>query len=377
MAQYKIGLDARMYSTKFTGIGRYTHELLQELLRIDQKNEYIVFVNEEGRDLLQNIPGRLKVVYVGAGHYSFKEQTRYASLLKQEKLDLMHFAHFNAPIFYRGKSIVTIHDLTLSFFPGSKMNGFLHRLAYHLVIRSAVAKACYIIAVSQNTKNDLMKLLSVADEKIQVIYEGANERFLEPCSSQNIAAVQSQYSLKTPFFLYTGVLREHKNVLGLIQAFALFLKSNPQQNMTLVITGRDDPKYAHVKQLPLELGIQKQVKFLGLVPEDHLVALFQAAYAYVYPSFYEGFGLPPLEAMAARTPVVASRVSSIPEVCGEGNALYFDPYSVADMAQKMKIIMEDQVLYQQLVANGAKRVTEFSWKKMALETYQIYMRALQ
>lgn len=372
----RIGLDARMYSTKFTGIGRYTHELLQHLLQIDQENEYVAFVNEEGRELLSDIPGHLKVVYVGAKHYSLREQLQYLSSLKREKLDLMHFAHFNAPIFYRGKSIVTIHDLTLSFFPGTKMNTWFHRLAYQKVIKSAVYNAEHVIAVSENTKKDLQKLLNVPDEKISVIYEGANERFLQSCSDQDQQAVKDKYGLKNPFFLYTGVLREHKNVPGLIEAFSRFLKQNPENQMDLVITGRDDPKYAHVKELPKQFGIENKVYFLGLVSEEDLVAHNNAAYAYVFPSFYEGFGLPPLEAMACGTPVVASHISSIPEVCGEENALFFDPYNIDDMAAKLGTIVKDQDLYQKLIENGKKRVGEFSWRKMVEETLKVYKKVL-
>lgn len=367
----KIGIDARMYSPKFTGIGRYTYELLQWLLKVDNSHSYVVFVNEEGNKLIDDNNSRVKKVFVNAKHYSFAEQTRFLQAIKKEKCDLVHFTHFNAPLLYRGKSVVTIHDLTLSFFPGSKMNTFLHRMAYNAVIRSATKHANHIIAVSKHTKKDLKNLLHIDDQKISVIYEGVDQSFFRSVSDEEKKQVKHKYNLENDFFLYTGVLREHKNVDGLIKAFSQYIHSSGDK-IDLAITGRDDPKYAHIKELPKKLHIEDRVKFLGLVPEKDLIELYHSAYAYTFPSFYEGFGLPPLESMASKTPVLASNASCIPEICGENNALFFDPRNMSSIVEQMNTIRNNKDTYNQLIENGTKRVHEFSWEEMAKETLKIY-----
>ncbi len=356
----KIGIDARMYSSSFTGIGRYVYELTNHLFEMDTKNEYVLFMNEPEFSKFSPPNKRISKVLVNARHYSWAEQVKFARLLHKEKLDLVHFTHFNAPLLYRRPSIVTIHDLTLSFFPGKKMTSWLHRAAYHLVLESVVKRSKGVIAVSKNTKNDLKKLLKTPDKKVQVIYEGVAKEF-EPGTE------------KADFFLYTGVWRNHKNLVNLLKAFARLCK-RPDFDGKLVITGRQDPHYPEVQQTIEDLDLGEQVVLPGLVPEKKLLELYQKAKVYVLPSFYEGFGLTPLEAMASGTPVVASNTSCIPEICGEKNARFFDPYKVEDMEKVMAEVWFDEDLQQKLRERGQKRVLDFSWKQMAEETLDMYNR---
>ncbi|MBU2523693.1 glycosyltransferase, partial [Patescibacteria group bacterium] len=209
----RIGIDCRMYSSAFTGIGRYTYELVNRLAKTDNENEYFLFFNEpqysEVDAAFEN--KRFHKILVGAKHYSFKEQTVFLKKIRDAKLDLMHFTHFNAPILYRGKSVVTIHDLTLSYYPGKKMASMAHRAAYHLVINSITKRAKKIIAVSKNTKNDLINLLNVPTEKIEVIYEGVGSEFKEIKDAGILAKLRDKYKIDERFLLYTGVWRSHKN----------------------------------------------------------------------------------------------------------------------------------------------------------------------
>lgn len=357
----KIGIDARMYSSSFTGIGRYVYELTRYLFETDKKNEYVLFMNEPEFSRFNPPNDHVKKVLVNAPHYSWAEQVKFARILRREKLDLMHFAHFNAPFFYRRPSVVTIHDLTLSFFPGKKMTSWVHRVAYHVVLSSIVRRSKTVIAVSGNTKKDLFKLLKISPKKIRVIYEGVAKEFAP------------NESPKEDFLLYTGVWRDHKNLVNLLKAFAI-LCENPKFTGNLVITGREDPCYPEVKQTINELGLKKRVILSGLVPEKELIKLYQKARIYVLPSFYEGFGLTPLEAMASGTPVVASNTSCIPEICGEKNALFFDPYNIDDMAKTMQKIWFNAGLQQDLRRRGLRRVKDFSWKHMAEETLRLYKR---
>ncbi|MBD3328639.1 glycosyltransferase [Candidatus Peregrinibacteria bacterium] len=366
----KIGIDCRMYSTRFTGIGRYVFELTSHLFKLDKKNEYVLFFNDPEFQKFEPPNSRVKKVLVDARHYSLKEQTTFLKKINAEKLDLMHFTHFNAPIFYKKPSIVTIHDLTLSYFPGKKMRALPYRLAYQLVLRNAVNNASKVIAVSQNTKQDLLKLLKAKPDKIEVIYEAVDAHFKQ-LPTDVVKKICEKHNILGPYLLYTGVWRGHKNLKNLIQAFAI-LKKEYGYIGNLVITGRADPLYAkEIYTFARKLDIMDDIIFTGMVSEEDLVALYNGAEAYVFPSLYEGFGLPPLEAMACGTPVVASKTSCIPEVCGD-NALFFDPYKPDNMARVICEIIGDKNKREHLIKNGLKHLKLFSWDKMAKETLQVY-----
>lgn len=367
----KIGIDCRMYSASFTGIGRYTYELVKNLSEIDTQNEYFLFFNEPEYSAFKPYNERFHKVLVDARHYSVKEQTRFLTVLNEAGLDLMHFTHFNAPILYRGRCIVTIHDLTLSYFPGKKMNGWLHRAGYNAVLKSIVNKSQTIIAVSENTKKDLIKLLHTPEEKIRVIYEGVGDEFKPVTSEHLLTSVQQKYQLPERFLLYTGVWRSHKNVLGLLKAFSI-LKTEHRYPGKLVLTGKKSQDYPEITQMITDLDLESEIVFTGLVPEAHLITLLTLAEVFVFPSFYEGFGLPPLEAFACKTPVAASNAACIPEICGEGNASFFDPHNPNDMAKKIQQIVTQPELKEKLIANGFKRSQFFSWKKMATEILSLY-----
>lgn len=363
----RVGIDCRMFSTKFTGIGRYTHELVKEILEINHKlvdpHQIVLFFNQPEYHEFKTIYP-VKKVLVGAKHYSFAEQTKFLFKLRKEKCDIVHFPHFNVPLLYRRPYTVTIHDLTLSLFPGKKMTKWYHRLAYHLTIRNTIRTAKKVIAISENTKKDIREHFKIKSEKIAVIYNGVNPEF-------KVVAHPKKYP--KPFLLYTGVWRSHKNLPVMIEAFQKVLEKH---DLNLIITGKEDPFYPEVKEAVEKFGVKGRVVFTGLVGEEELLNLYNSAEVFVFPSLYEGFGLPPLEAMACGTPVVASDTSSIPEVCGEGNALFFDPKNPEDLAKKICEVYENEDLRQQLIENGRERVKDFSWGKMAKETFDLILLCL-
>lgn len=359
-----------MYGMGFTGIGRYTAELIANLAHLDQENDYILFMRKEAFDQFICPNKRFKKVMADFPHYSLGEQIGFNRILKKEKLDLVHFTHFNAPVLYNRPFVVTIHDLTLSFFPGKKMNRLIHRWAYHWVIKNVTKKAKKIIAVSNNTKKDLIETLRVPQEKIEVLYNGISPQFggVKATSKSELAV---KFDLKKPFFLYTGVWRDHKNVVGLIKAFEAFNKDSKNQYQ-LAITGAPSEAYHEVPDTIKALKVGESVRLVGLVSEQDLYGLYQAALAYVFPSFYEGFGLPPLEAMQCGTPTLVSSTSCIPEICGEGNSLFFDPHDLKDMQAKLKQMAEDVSLRHHLIERGKERVKFFSWEKMTKGILVIY-----
>lgn len=361
-----------MYSVNFTGIGRYVYELIDNLAKLDGgENEFFLFFNFAEYKNFKSPAANFHKVLVDAPHYSFKEQITYLRILNSYKLDLMHFTHFNAPVFYQKPFVVTIHDLTLSFYPGKKMRRWYHRLAYHFTINRAVKRAKKVIAVSKNTQHDIQTLFHLNQDKIEVIYEGVNVEFFEKAIEKEKDLILEQYSIKKPFLLYTGVWRDHKNLVRLIKAYHL-LRQQHHIKAKLVITGKPNPYYPEVQNTVYDLHLAEDVIFPGMVPEGHLVALYQSATVYVFPSLYEGFGLSLLEAMSCELPVVASNIASIPEVCGEGNAILFNPLSEEDIAEKIYSVYSNPGLQDKLKAKGLARVKDFSWLKMAEQTHKIY-----
>ncbi len=373
--EVRIGIDCRMYSSKFTGIGRYVYELTHNLAKIDEKHHYVLFFNEPEYSSFVLPNERFSKVCVNARHYSFAEQVVFLYKLWRAKLDLMHFTHFNAPIFYLKRSIVTIHDLTLSFFPGNKMRSPIYRAAYRLALGSSVRNATSIIAVSNNTARDLEKIERVQPEKVRVIYEAVNEEFKRNENEEEIMETIRKIGISRPYILYTGVWRSHKNLVGLIRAFQL-LKEKYHEEVQLVITGKDDPLYPEVCRAADESGHKKDIFFTGMVDERDLTNLYSGAHVYCLPSLYEGFGLSPLEAMKCGVPVAVSKTSCLPEICGD-SALYFDPYDPTDIAEKLHTLCVNSDVRDTLIKNGLAHIKTFSWEKMAKETLEVYSSVLR
>ncbi|MCF7812716.1 glycosyltransferase family 4 protein [Candidatus Gracilibacteria bacterium] len=377
----KIGIDARMFSDSFTGIGRYNFELTKRFFVLRPDIEWILFLNEPEYSQFY-FPENIQKILVDAPHYSFSEQWKFLRLLQREQCDLVHFTHFNAPIFYSGTFVTTIHDTTISFYPGKKMNSWWRKWAYEKVIDHAVRDAARLITVSENTKKDVERLFDIDSQKIKTIWNGIGEEF-QPFPLVEEEAVRSKFHIGSEFLLYTGNWREHKNLPRLIRAFGKILRETKRtggpshlQNLQLIITGKEDPYYPEVKKTISELGLQDSVQCIGLVSREDLLRLYSAASVFVFPSLYEGFGLPPLEAMQSETPVAASRISSIPEICGEG-VQYFDPENVDDMAQNIQRLLVDEPRRKELIQKGKERVQRFSWDQAAEETLKVYDSVLK
>jgi glycosyltransferase involved in cell wall biosynthesis len=335
--------------------------------------EWVIFLNKLEFSKFY-FPKNVKKVLVDAPIYSLAEQTKFLSILYKEKCDLVHFTHFNVPIGYRRPFVVTIHDTTINFYPGKKFDKWYHKKGYDAIMTNAVRSSKKIITVSENTKKDVIRLYNITPEKIKPIWIAPSEEFVPITDTEKIE-IKKKYDLPEHFLLYTGNWREHKNLVGLLKAFHRLVKSDElkvkNKGLFLVITGKPDPHYPEVLETIKELGLEKSVKIPGLVDFEDLRKLTAAATVYVFPSFYEGFGLPPLEAMKCGTPVCASNVSSIPEVC-EDAALLFDPEHVDEMAEKIQSILSDESLQKKLIQKGFERVKKFSWDDCATETFSSY-----
>lgn len=369
-----------MFQANFTGIGRYTYELVKHFIKLNdsqkEPHQLILFLNEPEFQNFKPNNENVKKVLANCKHYSLREQWHFLKILKKEKLDIMHFTHFNLPILYNRPFIVTIHDLTLSLFPGKKLNKWYHRLGYNFVIRRAIKKSKKIIAVSKNTKKDILEHFDIPEKKVEVIYHGIGSDFKVINNQKKLARTANKYKINKPYLLYTGVWRDHKNLTGLLKTFNI-LKKDKKLDILLVITGKEDPHYPEIKETIKKLKLTKDVILTGLVPEQDLVNLYNTAEIFVFPSFYEGFGFPPLEAMQCGTPVAASNNSSIPEICGEGNAVFFNPENVTEMAEQIFHLYQDTELKKKLVKKGFQRIKDFSWKDMAKKSFELISSCLK
>ena len=370
-----IGIDARMYGYAQTGIGNYIRHLLEFIFELDKENNYVIFLMSEEFDNFKLPNKRIRKVKVSSKWYGWKEQLLFPFQLYKENLDLMHFTHFNSPILYLKRSIVTIHDITPYFFPGHKMRSIIRKIGFKAVFFSSVKKASKVISVSENTKNDIANYFKIKKNKINVIYEGADSQFKVITDNQKLVEIKKRYNIIKPFIFYTGVWRNHKNLVGLIKAFSI-LKNKYKLDYQLVLGGKEDPYYPEVREIWEKLELENEIIRTGFIDQKDLPLFYNATETFIIPSFYEGFGLIGLESMACGTPVVSSNTTSLPEILGDA-AIYFNPNSPKEMAKKIKLVLTDEKLYNELKEKGFKQVEKYSWKKMGEETIILYGKVLE
>lgn len=367
-----IGIDARMFGYAQTGIGSYIRHLFEFISATDTINHYVIFLMPEEFDGFQIPNKRIRKVKVNCKWYSWKEQLIFPFILYKENLDLMHFTHFNSPILYFKKSIVTIHDITPCFFPGHKMKSIVRKTGFRMVFFCSVKKARKIIAVSHSTRNDIMRYFKINPDKIEVIYEGADKQFQIIKNRDIVEKLKRKYTLRKPFLFYTGVWRNHKNLVGLIEAFKL-AKETYKLDINLVLGGKEDPYYPEVRQTWERLGLENDIIPVGFIEQEELPIFYNAAYAFIIPSFYEGFGLIGLEAMSCGTPVISSNRTSLPEILGNA-AVYFNPDDPKEMAEKISMVFNQKNLYNKLRNNGLVQIKKYSWNDMGKRIFDLYKK---
>jgi glycosyltransferase involved in cell wall biosynthesis len=387
-----IGIDARFYGPLGKGLGRYTQEIVDNVIAINEEDqlEFIVFLSPENIDEFVCPNENVRKELITSRWYTVAEQFEIPYKWWKNKIDLMHFPHFNVPFFKVGSYVVTIHDLILTKFPthrASTLHPIVYWLkdkAYRIIISSAVKKAKKIITVSNFTKLDLIDQFKADDKKIDVTYEGV-ANLSKGNDSLFVAKLDNKktlelYRIQGKFLLYIGNAYPHKNLEGLVSAFAKLHNLHP--DWRLVLVGKEDYFYNRVKNFAIKHNLwQKEnlnspIVFTGYVPDADLEALFQEAAAYVFPSLYEGFGLPPLEAMAHDCPVVSSNRASMPEILGEA-ALYFNPDDKEEMISKIEIVVNDTEKRNGLIIAGREQIKKYSWWNCALETSKIYHSVLR
>lgn len=369
----KIGIDARMLGSGF-GLARYIQQLARELEKIDQVNQYVLFMRRENWEEFQPSQPNFEKILADIPWYGWAEQIKFPSLIKKQKIDLMHFPHWNVPLLYSGRFVVTIHDLIMYHFPRVAATT-LGPLAYwvkdrlhRLVIRNAVKMAAKIIVTSEFTKKDVHKTLGVPEEKMTVTYQAP---FVSPASPEkiNLAAFFERLNINREYVLYVGAAYPHKNLNNLIQAWKIFEEQYPD-DYQLVLVGQENFFYRQLSHYIRELS-GHNIVFTGFMPDEELGILYAGATLFVFPSLYEGFGLPPLEAMARQVPVAASDRTCLPEILDDA-AYYFNPEKPREIAEAMQHLLIDKNLRQRLIEKGKNISAQYSWRELALATLQIY-----
>ncbi|MGH9174524.1 MAG: glycosyltransferase family 4 protein [Vicinamibacterales bacterium] len=368
----RIAIDARKLHD--FGIGTYIRNILLGLARLDQTSEYIVLCRPEDMEAAGGLGANFRAVAETAKPYSVSEQVRIPLRLARERAHLFHEPHYVLPSATRCRAVVTIHDCIHLMFP-QYLPGSLAHFYARAVMWTAVRTSDRILTVSEASKRDILRFFDVPPEKVVVIYNAIDERFLAPPDEERMDRIRQRYQLDHPFLLYVGNIKPHKNLERLIDAFGL-ARARGLGDLRLLIIGDELSKYPPLRRAVHRHQLDKYVRFLGFQPYDTLAGFYRLARAFAFPSLYEGFGLPPLEAMACGTPVVTSNVSSLPEIAG-GAALLVDPYDPTSIADGITRAVTDEPLRQELARRGLDRAREFSWAQSAAATHRIYMEVLE
>ena len=363
----RIGIDARKLHD--FGIGTYLRNLLRQLARLDRQTEYVVLCRPADCDMLASLGENFRPIAEGAPNYSLAEQFTIPLALRREAVTLFHAPHYVLPPLVTCRSVVTIHDCIHLMFPQYLPNRFALTYA-RASITLASRRAARVLTVSESSKRDILRFVDVPPEKIDVIYNAYDERFGVEPREEDVVRVRERYQLHDEFVLYAGNVKPHKNLERLIEAFHL-VRRRGRDHLKLVLIGDEISRYAALRRAVHQHQLHKYVRFLGHLPEETLAVMYRLAAVFVFPSLYEGFGLPPLEAMASGTPVVTSNVSSLPEVVADA-AVLVDPHDPNAIADGIERVLIDEHLRQDLRRKGLARANQFSWERSVRRVREIY-----
>jgi glycosyltransferase involved in cell wall biosynthesis len=368
-----VAYDARPLSKNKAGIGQYTKNLLEYIAMNDPAINLILCSNKK-IDFEKNQSIRFiedsNLIWSKNSNLWFQSALPFN--LKKNRVDLFHGTLFLTPILSAVPSIITIHDMVLDILPGTMY--WKNRLPLKLLMKISAKKAARIIAVSENTKKDIIKFLRIEQEKIKVVYPGVSNNF-SPVKKENDRMILNKFKLSPGYILTVGTLEPRKNLFRLICAYKM-IAANEGIIPQLVIAGGQGWLKEDINKVVDSLGLRKKVVLIGYVSDTDLPALYRNAIIFVYPSLYEGFGLPNLEAMACGTPVISTNTSSIPEVVGEAGLLV-DPYRPDEMARAITDVLRNEELCTRMKRAGITRSVLFSWDKTAQETIKLYHEVIE
>lgn len=384
----RIGIDCRTILNpergEAGGIGHYTYQLVRYLLKNDRKNHYVLFFD---RSVKEKKIQKFRKKNTTIRYFPFSQYKKFLPLvcshflvtafISREKLDVFHSPSSSLPRFYKGLSIVTLHDLTIfkkpEYFPESQYKAAKEAVPRYL---KQVKK---VITPSESTKRDLIKLFKANKDKIEVIPHGVDERFFKKESPKKINKIRKKLGISQDYILYLSILSPRKNILRIVRAFEKLKKEkrgqqNVFKNYQLVLAGKQLLKFKNTLKKIEESEFKKDIILPGYIDPEDIGPLYKGAKVFLFPSLYEGFGLPILEAMAEGIPVITSNVSSMPEVADEA-ALLVNPNKVLEIYQGLVKLITNKKLAKKLSIKGIKRAKKFSWDKTAKKTLLVYYQA--
>lgn len=367
----RIGIDARLSYHQPAGISRYTWHLLHALAELNNDDEFIVFQHRKHQEsLIQQANFQRSTLYSPV-HRSLEQFTLPLELLRHG-LDMLHSTDFIPPLYSPVPSVITVHDLAFLHWPN-----FLTKdsATYYGQIDRAVRHAQHIIVPSESTKHDLIGILGTPKNKISVIYEAPNPSFRPLPLEKTRAAITKRFQLPESYIFFISTIEPRKNVNGLLTAFRHLLDTYNVNDTGLVLAGSKGWLYEETMGLVKTLDLEEKTFFLGRVEDEDLHQLYVGARFHIHPAHYEGFGLPPLEAMACGTPTIVSNTSSMPEVVGDA-ALLVDPEDTEEIAVAMHRLLSDGELHTELREKGFKRADCFSWELAARSTLKVYQKVI-
>ena len=369
---HTIAIDAR--KIRDFGIGTYVRNLIRQLIELDGENEYLLLTGPAGREVLTDLPPNFNLVSQRSPVYSIRELFTISWDLFRRKVDLYHATHYVVPMMMPCKTVVTIHDIIHLLYPEFLPNRFAFYYAHHMIRRS-LSRGDRILTVSNNTRSDLMRYFGIGGGKIDVVYNGIDDAFREPLTDEDLTRWKRNLGLEKPYLLFVGNPKPHKNLDNVVKAYARALELHDLPH-SLVCVGDRSGVDSKVRQRASQLGIEDRVLLLGHVAQEALPAIYQGATLFLYPTLYEGFGLPVVEAMASGVPVITSNTSALEEIAN-GYAELVNPLDVEKMAQSIVRCVRDREYREDLAERGRARSEEFVWRHAAEQTLAIYQRVLE
>ncbi len=356
------------------GVGTYIRNIVNQLARLDGATHYLLIGQRQHLEELDPLPENFALLDYSGDPASFRTHFHLPLLLQRRQVDILHMPWLYAPAVVPCRLVMTVHDLTDLFSLPSGASPLV-QTARLFFARRAVAKASRILAVSHSSKRELARVFAIPENKIEVIYNAVDERFIREPLPPDADRILERHAVNYPFVLYAGNIKPQKNLARLIEAFAVVkadLRDDPQfSRLKLLLIGDELTKHADLRRAVVRTRVREDVRFLGFVPYPVLRVFYSRAQAFLFPSLYEGFGLPPLEAMAHGTPVLTSNISSLPEVFSQA-ALLVNPEHIFEIARGIRQILTERVLRETLIQRGYELVQRFSWERSAQQVRAVY-----
>lgn len=352
----RIGIDIQTTLGQKTGFGFYVSNLIENIAKIDRKNKYILLRPESEQDF-------------SVAQRFWWDQARLPKLARQNQVDILHQPSFSSPVFYRGKVVVTVHDIISNLFPQNLP--LASRLFYSRWMPFSYRNADLLITISESTKRDMARVLKIDPTRVRVIHSGVGHEFKPDYSKTRIGQVKAKYKITKPYVLHVGTLEPRKNLEFLVEAFAAADQEELHGKYQLVITGKKGWYFEGLYDLIKDMGLNHKVILTGYVDDRDMPPLYSGATLFAFPSLYEGFGFPPLEAMASGVPVISANTSSLPEIVAAAGIL-LDPNDKPSWTREIIRVLAKRNLHRELSQLGIKQAAKFSWEKTARKTIEVY-----